>query len=478
MADKVIELPHGGWRPRHYQMDYWNYRRAGGLRAVLRWHRRSGKDEVMLHDTAISAMERVGSYWYMLPEAAQARKAMWAMINPKTGRRRIDDAFPAEIIEKKLEQEMMIQFKNGSTFQLAGSDNYDSLVGSSPVGLVFSEYALANPSAWGYLMPIVEENNGWAIFNSTPRGKNHFRGMCELAKSRDDWFYSVQTAADTGVFTNAQLLEILAQLQATHGEEYGMALWMQEYHVSFDAAMPGSIWGDCLTKLAASDRIGEFPYVPGYPVHTGWDLGYDDDTAIWFYQVIGFDIRVIRYEHERFKDVPFYADLLFDLKKKNGWVYGTHYLPHDARPRTLAAGGKSILQQFEAHRGRGLGRFAIAKRLDVQEGIQAARATLPRCCFNETDCEEGLDALKSYRREWDDELKIFSPTPKHDWASHGADAFRTVSVSWRFEAQGREPVPGLSEGLIAGNPTQQTFGVLKDQFLKRMAAERRARDGR
>ena len=472
MADRVIQLPAHGWRPRPYQWPLWEYLRSGGKRAVLRWHRRSGKDEVLLHHTAYSAMERVGSYWYMLPEASQARKSMWAAINPKTGRRRIDDAFPLEMRSKTLEQEMMIEFVNGSTFQLVGSDNYNSLVGSPPIGLVFSEYALANPSAWAYLMPIVEENGGWAVFNSTPRGKNHFRDLCQFAEEREDWFYSLNAASDTGVFTNTQLLDILAQLQATHGEEYGMALWQQEYQVSFDAAMPGSIWGDCLTKLQAQGKIGAFPWVKGYPVHTGWDLGYDDDTAIWFYQVIGYEVRVIRYEAERFKDVPFYANLLKRLKDENGWEYGTHYLPHDARPRTLASGGKSILQQFEDLRGLGIGRFAIAKRLDVQEGIQAARGTFPRCSFDEKGCEKGLDALKSYRREWDDDLKVFSPTPKHDWASHGADAWRTVSVSWRFESQGRAPELGLEEGLLARNREQMTFGVAKKAFLNRKRLER------
>ena len=467
-----VILPHNGWRPREYQQDAWNYLRKGGKRAVLRWHRRSGKDELMLHHNAIAAMERVGSYWFMLPESAQARKSMWAAINPKTGKRRIDDAFPETIRRRTLEQEMMIEFINGSTLQFLGSDNFNSLVGSPPVGLSFSEYALANPSAWAYLMPIVEENGGWALFNSTPRGKNHFRNQCEFAEKADGWFYSKKSADETGVFSAAQLSNILAQLQSDHGDEYGMALWQQEYFVSFDAAMPGAIWGDCLTKLEAHGRLGEFKHIAGYPVHTGWDLGYDDDTAIWFYQVIGHDIRVLRYEHHRFKDVDFYADLLFQLKQDNGWTFGTHYLPHDARPRTLAAGGKSIFQQFEAHKSRGIGKFAIAKRLDVQEGIQAARNTFPRCSFDEDGCEEGIDCLKSYVREWDDEKKVFSPTPKHDWASHGADAWRTVAVSWQFEKSRVMDNAGLEQQLITGDRAQRVFGDLKKRFLSRKRAER------
>ena len=213
-----ISLPYK-WSPRPYQKPVWNYLSNGGTRAVLRWHRRSGKDEVLLHHTACAAHERVASYWYMLPEYSQARKSMWDAINPKTGKRRIDDAFPPELRKTTREQEMLIQFHNGSTFQLVGSDNFNSLVGSPPVGLVFSEYALSNPSAWAYLMPIVEENNGWAAFNSTPRGNNHFKNMCELADSEPGWFYDALSARDTGVFTEKQLSNILRQMQTTHGGE-------------------------------------------------------------------------------------------------------------------------------------------------------------------------------------------------------------------------------------------------------------------
>ena len=171
-----IILPYH-WAPRPYQQKLWEYLKAGGTRAVACWHRRSGKDEVGLHHTACMAHRRVGNYWYMLPQYSQARKAMWDAINPHTQKRRIDEAFPQEIRRTTRDQEMQIVFKNGSTFQLVGSDNFNSLVGSPPVGLVFSEYALSDPSAWGYLRPILLENGGWAIFNSTPRGRNH--GNCE-----------------------------------------------------------------------------------------------------------------------------------------------------------------------------------------------------------------------------------------------------------------------------------------------------------
>ena len=452
-----ISLPNN-WTPRPYQRAVWNYLESGGKRAVLRWHRRSGKDDVFLHHVACAAHQRVGNYWYMLPEYSQARKSMWDAINPNTGKRRIDDAFPLPLRKSTKSQEMMIEFRNGSTFQLVGSDNFNSLVGSPPIGLVFSEYALSNPSSWAYLMPIVEENGGWVGFNSTPRGKNHFKKLCEVAEKNDSWFYQALTAEDTGIFSNEQLLNILEQLQANHGDDYGRALWLQEYFVSFDAAIPGSIWGDCVDKAQNSGRIGVFPYNPSHKVFTGWDLGYTDDTAIWFYQVIDGQIYVIDYYEDSGKDIEHYSNVLFE----KDYDYGTHWLPHDARPRTLASGGKSILQQFHEYgKKMDLGRFLIAPRLDREEGIQAARATFPLCHFDEKT-EDGVEKLRSYHRQWDDELKVFAVSPVHDFSSHAADAWRTVAVTWKHAKLEKAVESDVIETKLPD------FGMLKKQHFRRM----------
>lgn len=474
-----IVLPYQ-WSPRDYQRVVWDYLEDGGKRAVLRWHRRAGKDDVFLHWTAFAAHERIGTYWYMLPEYGQARKAMWDAINPKTGRRRIDDAFPLEIRKRTLDQQMMIEFHCGSTFQLVGSDSFNALVGSPPIGLVFSEYAISQPSSWGYLMPILEENGGWAAFNSTPRGKNHFKKLCEFAQKEPGWFYSSLTAEQSGIFSQDQLASILRQLQAEHGDEYGMALFMQEYYVSFDAALPGAIWGDCIAKLEEAGRIQTegnpvvVPHIKGIPVFTGWDLGFDDDTTCWFYQVVGDELNIIDYEEDNFKDVEFYALMLKNKHDRLGYEYGIHWLPHDARPRTIAAGGKSILQQFNELNNEYhgvLGKFAIAPRLDVQEGIQAARATFPRCRFDGANCEVGIDHLKSYRRTYDEERNVFSSAPLHDGASHAADGFRTMAVSWR-RSKASAPDAPYQQKMMAGNVVGLSYGALKDAHLKKIRLAR------
>lgn len=437
---------------------------------MVRWHRRSGKDDVFLHHTAVQAHRRVGNYWYMLPEYSQARKSMWDAVNPHTGKRRIDEAFPHEIRRTTKEQEMMISFHCGSTFQLVGSDNFNSLVGSPPVGLVFSEYALSNPSAWAYLMPILEENGGWAGFNSTPRGNNHFKSLCRMAQTEPGWFYEALTAEDTAVFTAEQLDAILRQMQASHGDAFGKSLWLQEYFVSFDAAIPGSFWGDCLDTAQQQGRITKVECEPILPVFTAWDLGYTDDTAIWFYQMSAGEIRVFDYHFSTGKSVKFYADLLREKAKAGKFQYGTHWLPHDARARTLAAGGKSIQQQMQAEN---VGRIAIAKRLDHQEGIQAARATFPYCWFNEK-LEAGLEALRHYHREWDEERQSFGSMPVHDWSSHGASAFRTLALSWKTPKSAKPGEKNIVDRMMAESVGKQTFGQLKNKHFDRMRAQREA----
>jgi hypothetical protein len=467
-----IRLPYQ-WKPRFYQEPLWNYLWNGGLRAVAVDHRRAGKDEISLHHTACAAHRRVANYVHMLPIYAQARKAIWDAVNPHTGKKRIDEAFPQELRAWTRDQEMSIGFNFGSTWQLAGSDNYNSLVGTSYGGMVFSEYALSNPAAWGYFSPILMENDGWAIFISTPRGRNHLYDMYQLAQRETGWYAELLTNDDTGVFTADEMRQELLRLQALHGDDYGRALWAQEYFCSFDAAIPGAIWADCIVKAETEGRIVDFEVNREALVNSGWDLGRTDSTAIWFYNLCGRQIDLFDYHESNLKDIPFYVELLRDKAKQHGIKYGTHWLPHDARPRTLAAGGKSILQQFRdaAHKYPELGRFAICKRLDRQEGIQAVRATLPLCRFHNSHCEAGIEVLRHYHREWDEELQMFKDSPKHDWASHGADAMRVVGLSWKF-AHPTAPEAPLMDRIMASNPTRQTFGVLKQQHFDRMRSRR------
>ncbi len=169
-----VQVPAQGWEPRNYQLPLLKYMTQSkrGLRAVVAWHRRAGKDLTCVNIVAIKALQRVGTYWYVLPYGNQARRIVW---NGMTGEgKKFIDYFPRELVERKSEQEMRIHLKNGSVIQLMGSDDPDKMVGANPVGVVFSEYSISDPSAWQLINPILAENGGWALFNGTPRGENHF----------------------------------------------------------------------------------------------------------------------------------------------------------------------------------------------------------------------------------------------------------------------------------------------------------------
>lgn len=374
------------------------------------------------------AFKRPASYWHCLPEYEQARKALWTAVNPHTGKRRIDEAFPPEIRATKDEQQMFIRFINGSTWQLIGSDRYSANVGAGVGGIVFSEWARANPSAWGYFRPMLEENGGWAAFITTSYGKNHAHRMLEHAKANPGrWFSEVSTVADTGALSQAQLAEALAEYISIYGEEEGAALFEQEYFCSFDAAVIGSYYSKQMRKVTADGRIRPVPHNPEFPVHTAWDIGRSDDTVIWFYQVTAGEIHVIDYWCTAGAEV---ADAIALLGSKP-WnaEYGKHYLPHDARAKTFAS-PRSVIEQLADTLG--WASLAIVPDIGVQDGIQAVRRMLPRCYFD-VAVEDGIEALRQYQREWDDVRKVFRLSPLHNWASHPADAFRMLAVAWREE---------------------------------------------
>ena len=445
-----IQLPNN-WEPRDYQKPAWNYWvRDGGKHAELIWARRHGKDDVCLHGTAIKAHERIANYWHMLPLANQVRKAIWEAVNPRTGKRRIDEAFPDAICDAKRDQDMLIRFKCGSTWQCLGSDNYQGAIGSTPAGIVYSEWAQANPSSRGYLRPILAENNGWQVYITTPRGKNHAYKTYRSALKNPDAFAQLIRADETDVFTPEQLDAEKQEYIDTYGPDLGRALFLQEYMCSFEAAILGAVWGAELAKVEKEGRFTECLHDPGYKVYTAWDIGRTDATAIWFYQVIANEIRVIDYCEATLKDPDYFAGQLIakkvtiniindkvvieygeaiaDIEHRKAYDYAIHWLPHDAFAKTFAAKGKSV-QELLSH-VLGFGNIRKVPGLSKQDGIQAGRAAFKRAVFD-YKTEDGFEAIKQYKYEWDDNKKCFRDTPLHDWTSHPADAWRYLGVSWQ-----------------------------------------------
>lgn len=404
----------------------WDYLEKGGKRAIGIWHRRAGKDDVLLHRTAIAAFERPASYWTMLPEYAQARKALWAAVNPHTGKRRIDEAFPQELRETTNEQEMFIRFVNGATWQLVGSDRYNSLVGAGIAGATFSEWALANPSAWAYIRPMLEENNGWAAFITTPRGRNHAHSMLEMAKSSPRWFAQSLSIHDTLALTEEQIAESLAEYIALYGEDLGRAQFEQEYEVSFNAAILGAFYAREMVQVRREGRIDAVEAIPNLPVHRAWDIGVKDDTSIWWFQVVGTQLYILDCYSESGAGVEHFAEIIEKRRKEHGWIDGVDYVPHDARVKEWGTGRTRVETMQSLRLNPQV--VPLASKMD---GINAARKTLARCVFHPRTEEQGISALEQYRREWDDDKKAFKVSEVHDWASHLADAFRYLSMSWR-----------------------------------------------
>lgn len=370
-----------------------------------------GKDVVSLNLMIKKMFERVGTYFYFFPTYNQGEKILW------TGARgdgfKMLDHFPRELVESKNEQAKRIKLVNGSVFQIVGTEDMDKVVGTNPIGCVFSEYALQNPDAWDFVRPILRENGGWALFESTPRGKNHLYKLYEMAKGNPEWFTQRLSIDDTKVMTRADMEKDISE-----GMDRDLA--EQEYLVSFLGYRHGSIYGKNIRLLEKEGRVGFFPHDSSYKVYTAWDIGIRDSTAIWFIQLIGMKIHLIDYYEKRNEGMEHYVNML----QNKPYVYARHYLPHDIKVREWGSGKTRI------EIGLSLGiHFDIADKISREEGIDAVKRIFNRFHINESLTERGFDAIKDYHREWDSKKKVYSRDPAHNWASNGSDALRTFAVA-------------------------------------------------
>lgn len=411
-----ITLPKD-FTPRDYQLSLLKALDNGYKRAVSVWHRRAGKDLVMMNYIAKSMYERVGAYYYFFPTYRQASKVIWNGMT-RDGFK-FTDCIPKELRKRTDNGAMLIETLNGSIFQLIGTDNIDAVVGSNPIGCVFSEWSLQNPAAWDYVRPILAENGGWAVFIYTPRGKNHGYTSLEMARAYPDiWYSEILTVEDTKAIDPDVLNQEYDEIVRKDGND---ALYQQEYMCDFEVPIQGAYYAQQLILADREGRITKVPYDSNTQVHTAWDLGMDDSMSIWFFQIVGKEIHFIDYYESSGEGINYYIKYLRD---KN-YVYGRHFAPHDIAVRELGT-GKSRL---EVARGLGI-EFEVGKNLAIEDGIQAVRNVLSRCWFDKEKCERGLSALRSYHKEWDEDNQVFKQRPEHDWSSHGADSFRTFALGY------------------------------------------------
>lgn len=405
--------PRGQFKAFHARKERW---------ACLVAHRRAGKTVACINDLikrAIVDGKENGRYAYIAPFYSQAKTIAWDYLL----------RFSEPIRTNANASELWVELINGARIRLFGGDNPDALRGLYLDGVILDEYADMRPRVWGEIIrPLLADRQGWAVFIGTPKGHNAFYDVWRTAQASDSWYASSIRASESGLLPPDELRDAR---QGMTEDQYE-----QEFECSFEAAILGAYYGKELKTLEDSGRVSDVPYDPALPVYTAWDLGYHDDTAIWFYQVTNSEIHCIDYYSGSGLSVEDYAKAVI----QRGYRYARHWLPHDARAKTLASGGRSIIEQLIPLLG-GVSKLAIVPSLSVQDGIQAARLMLPRVWFDRENTYDAFELLKQYQREWDEDKKTFRDKPRHDFTSHCADAFRMLALSWREIAQPEPEIP-------------------------------------
>lgn len=399
----------------HKELKRWN---------VLVMHRRFGKTvwavNHMIKRVLTNPLPRP-RVALVAPTFTQAKRIAWDYVKFYAG------VIPGVTFN---ETELRADFPNGGRITLLSAENPDALRGIYLDDCFFDEYGMQNPRVWGEVVrPALSDRQGSATFLGTPAGHNHFWDMLEAAKNQlsegsDDWYYRICKASETSIVKDEELKAAKASMTE---EQYE-----QEFECSFTAAIIGAYYGKLLSDLDDGGKITRVPYDPAYPVHTAWDLGINDSTAIWFAQIFrGGAVNVIDYYESSGVGLDHYADIL----RQKDYTYGDHLAPHDIEVRELGS-GKSRLETAYT-----LGiKFRVVPKMKVADGINAARMLIPKCYFDRDNTAEGLECLRQYRQDWDEKRKSFRDTPRHDFTSHAADAFRYLAVGLQNrEAMHRPP---------------------------------------
>jgi hypothetical protein len=410
--------------------------------AVIVAHRRCGKTVACINDLIVKALlenKQHAQYAYIAPYYSQAKSVAWRYL----------ERFSEPVLAKANQSELWVELVNGARIRLFGADNPDALRGNFLDGVVMDEMADMKPSVWGEIIrPLLADRLGWATFIGTPKGHNAFYDIYNEATKKPNWYVKVLRADQTHLLAQSELDDAKATMSDNQYE--------QEFLCSFEAAILGAFYGQEMRRITDLERITTVDYDPMFPCHTAWDLGFNDSTSIWWFQVVYGEIRVLDHHSSNGQSIPFYTMLLDQKENEFGYKYGYHYLPHDARAKTLASGGKSIIEQISAKID--IKHLKIVPNLSIQDGIQATRLALSRAWFDNR-CEEGIECLRQYQREWNDDKKCFNDRPKHDWTSHSADAFRYLSIVWKDEDS-----PILKDDRIKGLHIGQTDVTLNEMW--------------
>jgi phage terminase large subunit len=401
------------FQPRPYQIPLCDALENKGYKRLLCiWPRRAGKDICAFNLMIRAALRKIGVYYYIFPTYSQARKVIWDSITI-TGERFLD-FIPHELVKNTNSTEMKIQLINGSLIQLIGSDNIDALMGTNPIGIVFSEYALQDPRAYQFLRPILLVNDGWALFVSTPRGKNNLWELYNIATHSPDWFCSKLTVHDTHHISLHEIEKEKAEGIMSDD------LIQQEYFTSFECGVEGAFYLKYLDRMRLSGQIGMVPYEVAFKVNTAWDIGVRDSTSIIFFQVVGQTIRIIDCYQNSKEGLEHYVKIL----ESKPYSYGKHIAPHDIAVKEWGSG----MTRIEKAKQLGV-KFTVADNISIMDGIESVRSAFSKIWIDEKNCAALIKALENYRQEYDSKKKVYKSQPLHDIHSHFADAMRYLCIS-------------------------------------------------
>ena len=402
-------------------------------------HRRWGKSVYAITELLRKALEiqterSDGRFMYLAPYYRQAKQVAWDYLCYYT------KDMPGTKINQS---ELRVDLINGSRIRLAGAgDDPDALRGIFLDGIVLDEYADMSPRVWSEICrPALVDRKGWAIFIGTPKGKNHFWQLYENAEKDKEWTRYLFKASETGVVAPEELVAAR--------KEMGEDEFQQEFECSWSAAIKGSYYGSIIEEAESDGRVSKVEVDPALPVHVAWDLGISDSCSLWFFQVTMGEVRFVDFYEHSGVGLEHYVKVM----EQKGYWYGDDWLPHDAKVRELGTGRTRA--ETLVNMGR---RPRIVTNHKVEDGINAARLLLHHCWFDELNCEQGINSLRSYQREWDDVKRVFRKTPLHNWASHAADSFRYASMAYR-NIQPEKKVPGLQETLLQKSTLDEMWNI-------------------
>lgn len=387
-------------------------------------HRRCGKTVAAVNDliklATLNPRRGVapGRYAYVAPFLNQAKDTAWNYLKHFAG---------PILLKPPNESELYVEVKpSGARIRIYGADNPDRLRGGYLDHALLDEFADMAPTVWTLIIrPMLADYLGGATFIGTPKGRDGFFDLYEKAEADPEWFRFFLPADLTKIVAES---ELAAARRDMTPEEYA-----QEFNCSFDAAIKGAYYGSLIADAEREGRVLALPVDPNFPVHSAWDLGKGMNMPVWCFQTIGQEIRVVDFIEDYNATIERMSATLTD----RGY-HGTDYVPHDARATELSTGRTRVETMVAC--GRSPKVVAMHK---VEDGINAARLTFPRVWFDGDKCKSGLEALRQYRADYDEKKKVFLDAPRHDWASHPADAFRYLAIAWRDEQPGEIFVPHL-----------------------------------